>query len=200
MRNDVHQPAAWVSISECERMFMAVERRERATSCRSKDGSIGTMLFYSTWRKPLVRALEAEGVRTWEDLRALSTAALLRHSGVSRVSVEFVALQLHAHQPPALPPPAPAVRSRRSQPTVYFVRCGAFVKIGLTVNIQGRLATARTFVPYPLTLAHLIPCELADMAYLEAVYHEQFRPYHHRGEWFRDEGALATFLQTKGCP
>lgn len=198
MRNDVHQPGAWVSIAECERMFMAVERRERATFPGPDAGRMDGM-FYRHWRKPLVRALDAEGVTTWDDLRALSTAALLRHPGVSRVSVEFIALQLHAHPPPPVVAPAPLPTP--SEPVIYFVRCAGFVKIGLTTNIHRRLASARTFTPFPLTLAHLVRCEpAADLEVVESAYHARFHAHHHRGEWFRDEGELAAFLATKGCP
>ncbi len=73
---------------------------------------------------------------------------------------------------------------------VYFIYCGdqqnSPVKIGVTSNIEGRIANLQTGNPYILTCKALIPCEDKGQAYrLESYLHTRFKKKRMNGEWFR---------------
>jgi hypothetical protein len=84
---------------------------------------------------------------------------------------------------------------RRSvhDPIVYFIRAGDYVKIGRTHSIKTRLKELRTGCP--LELQVLKTCR--GGVSLEKELHDTLSAHHHRGEWFRLEGDLATFLGYK---
>jgi Meiotically up-regulated gene 113 len=71
---------------------------------------------------------------------------------------------------------------------IYFMhipQCSA-LKVGLSNDPQRRLREAGTFSPHPVYLLGTIP----GAEERERVLHEQFRDYHLRGEWFRDDPAV----------
>lgn len=72
-----------------------------------------------------------------------------------------------------------------AQPGLYFVQCGDFVKIGIAVDIVGRLSAIQVGNPYPVSLIGKIiePDTVARRA-LEQTWHMYWRHAHHRGEWF----------------
>lgn len=77
---------------------------------------------------------------------------------------------------------------------VYFIQCGAFVKIGITSHFSERMASIELCNPMPLRF-------LARFLYLpnqarkkEKELHRQFRDLHHRREWFRFEQPIADYL------
>jgi hypothetical protein len=70
---------------------------------------------------------------------------------------------------------------------VYAVQAGDSgpTKIGLTVNLSGRLSTLRTSCPYPLTLVYSVECgSLEEAEKIERHWHYYFGELHLRGEWF----------------
>ncbi len=79
--------------------------------------------------------------------------------------------------------------------TVYLIGCGEFVKIGYTRgHVETRLNDMAVGCPMQLTLLGQIPGSLK----LERTLHKLFHLYRHRGEWFRNEGSLAEFVQLVG--
>jgi hypothetical protein len=76
---------------------------------------------------------------------------------------------------------------------VYFVQSGCFVKIGFTTNLSKRIASLQTSATERLELIGSVKCT-ADR---ERLYHTNFGRYRLRGEWFKIEGELATFLQVR---
>lgn len=64
---------------------------------------------------------------------------------------------------------------------VYFVRCGEFVKIGTSENVEKRLAGLQTSSPYELDLEGTIPGERR----LEQRIHFENRSKNSQGEWFK---------------
>lgn len=77
---------------------------------------------------------------------------------------------------------------------IYFIRCAAFVKIGMTTDVWGRIACLQAACPYPLELLALEPWPPAELRAREQVLHQQFRRFHHRLEWFRLEADLASYI------
>lgn len=72
---------------------------------------------------------------------------------------------------------------------VYFVKSGespkAPVKIGVTVDIDTRLAQMQTGNPQPLLCMALIHCDSKEHAYdLEKYLHRRLRKFRIQGEWF----------------
>lgn len=88
--------------------------------------------------------------------------------------------------------PLPKARVRRG--VVYFVKNGARdrVKIGFSEGHQKRIASLQGASADRLMLIGTV----SGTRKTEIRMHKRFRAYRERGEWFRVEGALATFLKT----
>ena len=68
---------------------------------------------------------------------------------------------------------------------VYFIRCGKWVKIGWTENLDKRIAQFKTGNPHNVSLVAKFPCKSAKNArHLERMFHEKFEDYRRCGEWF----------------
>lgn len=80
---------------------------------------------------------------------------------------------------------------------VYIIRGGGFIKIGKAANVSRRLASMRTSQPFEVEVVKTF--EDCDGHTLERDLHQRFADSRHRGEWFREEGDLATWLK-EGCP
>jgi hypothetical protein len=76
----------------------------------------------------------------------------------------------------------------------YLIRCGDFVKIGITSDIEGRLRALESCNPHTLTVIALLRGGRA----LERALHKRFAEQRHRDEWFREEGELADWIDG-GC-
>lgn len=74
---------------------------------------------------------------------------------------------------------------------IYFVRAGNHVKIGHSKSHQGRLASLKTGNHEDLKVIGIVPGAPED----EKKMHKRFQKYRVRGEWFKIEGELATFLR-----
>lgn len=73
---------------------------------------------------------------------------------------------------------------------VYFIYCGdqqnSPVKIGVTSDIDSRIASLQTGNPYILKCKALIPCKDKNQAYnLESYLHDRFKKKRMVGEWFK---------------
>jgi len=80
---------------------------------------------------------------------------------------------------------------------VYVIRCKGFVKIGKAEDTGRRIAALQAANPFDIeVIAVLSNC---DGHVLERELHRRFSDHNHRGEWFRDEGKLAIWIQA-GCP
>lgn len=77
---------------------------------------------------------------------------------------------------------------------VYFIQCGAFVKIGYTADVASRFATIATSAPERPVLLHSFRGVRADERYL----HSRFASLRSHREWFRLEGALEAYLKELG--
>lgn len=161
-----------------------------------------SMTFYALWPLPLVRALQTEGVDTLDDLANMSPITLLSYRGVGPDGMRRIRayLALHGRVLRGYYRPAQPVDTPAPITGVYFVRCGSFVKIGRAKDVKARIASAATFVPYELELLHLEPTSPDQLAAREAAYHVQFAALRHRGEWFRLDGALQSFLEAQTTP
>lgn len=75
------------------------------------------------------------------------------------------------------------IKPMPKQGYVYFVQdCYGNVKIGMSKNINSRIGEY-TLLPTEPKLIHLI--ETSDMVKLECLFHEKFKKYRMRGEWFK---------------
>lgn len=74
---------------------------------------------------------------------------------------------------------------------VYFIRCGDMVKIGYSGTVSSRYTNIKVSSPHQTELLGTVP----GSNELERKLHRRFSEYHARGEWFRIEGKLASFLK-----
>lgn len=76
--------------------------------------------------------------------------------------------------------------------TVYFVKCGDFIKIGVAENdLDRRLRNLQCANPLPLEL--IATC--AGGYRKERAFHKQFAALRVRDEWFRFDGVLKEFVE-----
>lgn len=77
----------------------------------------------------------------------------------------------------------------------YVIRSGAFVKIGIAVDIEARFRTLLSSNPHDLECLVVFPGGRP----VERALHQRFAAHRHRDEWFRVEGSLAEWIDA-GCP
>lgn len=82
----------------------------------------------------------------------------------------------------------------------YFIRCGAFVKIGMSDDIRARFRVLKCSTPYDMTPLGFIAGAPVSVEELETELHAQFGELRHRGEWFRYEAALVEFIESNVQP
>jgi len=101
------------------------------------------------------------------------------------------------------PPPAPEPmrRDRRTEATVYFLRCDGFVKIGYSIDPHMRLRQIRsmdgTLFPGGIDCAatELLATEHGGFD-RERELHKQFKHLRHTGEWFTEAPELTEYINT----
>jgi hypothetical protein len=71
---------------------------------------------------------------------------------------------------------------------VYFIRAGddGPVKIGLTFDVASRMSALQLANAAMLRVIHSVDGDKDT----ESIAHEDFRPFHIRGEWFRFDGSM----------
>jgi hypothetical protein len=75
---------------------------------------------------------------------------------------------------------------------VYFISAGPFVKIGWSAGLgDNRLDDMQTGCPYRMQVEVSFEGTIRD----ERAMHWHFAQQHERGEWFRYEGRLKSFLE-----
>lgn len=77
------------------------------------------------------------------------------------------------------------------QAVVYFIKCGEFVKIGTTFDLNARRKAMLTDNPFELELLFTKQGSVPK----EKAFHAQFAQYRHRREWFRIEGTLKDWIE-----
>ncbi|MCC6775605.1 MAG: GIY-YIG nuclease family protein [Hyphomicrobiales bacterium] len=80
-------------------------------------------------------------------------------------------------------------RAKRT-PLVYFMTCQEFVKLGWTTDPYQRLMGSQVGNPHLIEL----PAMMRGGEREERILHREFKQYHHRAEWFRNEGDLKDLL------
>lgn len=73
---------------------------------------------------------------------------------------------------------------------LYFIRCGDFIKIGITTNILQRYRHLNTANPLPISVFMVGDGDVD----LERTIHEDFKELRVKGEWFRNEEPLTGFI------
>jgi hypothetical protein len=64
---------------------------------------------------------------------------------------------------------------------LYMMKCGPYVKIGVTDNVDIRLRSINSNNPYPVELIGLWEGE----GHREEEWHKSLSHLHHKGEWFK---------------
>lgn len=91
-------------------------------------------------------------------------------------------------------PPKPYYALSPPRVGVYVIGYGPYVKIGISLNIDERMAAIQTSAPEKLQLYAIIDGWLAE----EKALHRRFAGCRLRGEWFRKEGELEQWING-GC-
>lgn len=88
-----------------------------------------------------------------------------------------------------------------SPPRVYFLRCGDFVKIGYSSNLDKRVSAIQVGAPLPLAKLGVIRADTPmEARQLEELWHWRFGALHVHGEWFRAEGELLDVISKEVAP
>ena len=79
---------------------------------------------------------------------------------------------------------------------VYFLKCKAYVKIGISGNIRKRMASIQGANPFSVKLLYnFIAGEEEEAIKKEQYLHEIFSNNHYRGEWFEDTPYLRATIK-----
>lgn len=77
-------------------------------------------------------------------------------------------------------------------PVVYFIQAdNGLVKIGVSANLESRLATLQAMSPIPLTLCAWMHGGFS----LEQTLHDRFADCHSHGEWFKPNRDLEAYIK-----
>ncbi len=75
------------------------------------------------------------------------------------------------------------VAVNHSSPTVYFIRCGKYIKIGHTrSSLSSRIASLQTGNPEELEV--MFAWKTPNAVEAEGIFHKHFAHRHKRGEWY----------------
>jgi hypothetical protein len=97
--------------------------------------------------------------------------------------------------------PAPTLRDMRYEATVYFFRCGRYIKIGYSIDPLKRLRAIRagdgTRAPDEIdsALAVLVQTEPGGFG-RERDLHAKFSHLRHTGEWFTEAPELTQYIES----
>lgn len=80
---------------------------------------------------------------------------------------------------------------------VYVIKCGTHIKIGKAKNTSKRIASLQAANPDEIEVIAILT--EGDGHKLERQLHKRFAEHRHRGEWFKFNGSLATWV-AQGCP
>ena len=78
---------------------------------------------------------------------------------------------------------------------VYFLLSGQYVKIGMSMNVTGRVTQLQTSSPERIKFIAYIPCGTErDRRGLEAELHDMWAELRSHGEWFRATPELIAWI------
>lgn len=97
-------------------------------------------------------------------------------------------------QPPDEAPPVPSIHGPK-QGYIYVIDCAGHIKIGYSTTPQMRLNNLRSSSPFEITVLRIFEGTLEE----EQALLGKFAAHRLRGEWFKQEGALAEWIAA-GCP
>lgn len=122
----------------------------------------------------------------------------VRRAGAKKIAIsgKIGSPQFMAAYRAALKSPKVPVVKRTPLPVghcVYFIRGGAFIKIGKTRDLNARLPGIQTSYPEPLEVLLAI----GGGRNLEKALHQKFASLRAEGEWFRAEPNLLTYIDEK---
>ncbi|SDC05576.1 Meiotically up-regulated gene 113 [Bradyrhizobium brasilense] len=78
---------------------------------------------------------------------------------------------------------------------IYVVGFGPYIKIGYSTDLRRRIEDLECRLPEPLVIHATFP----GSRKIEAALHGKYDGLRLRGEWFRNEGPLAAWVN-EGCP
>src|SRR5689334_348035 len=83
---------------------------------------------------------------------------------------------------------------------VYFIKSGAFIKIGYSADIPGRVRDLQRFNPERLDVLGIIALPSPDALRLERLLHRHFAAGRYRYEWFRESEAILDYIEEHARP
>jgi hypothetical protein len=75
-------------------------------------------------------------------------------------------------------------RNKGKKRTLYFLRCGDYLKIGITHDLVRRVRQFKEGNPYPIVLEAYRSIPAAMARQIEMSVHAELAHVHHEGEWF----------------
>jgi hypothetical protein len=78
---------------------------------------------------------------------------------------------------------------------VYFIKSHDFMKIGRANKLATRLQRLQTGNPHPCTVEEVIRVPRKQALRYETSLHRTFAKVRHRGEWFRFEPPLSSYVE-----
>lgn len=79
--------------------------------------------------------------------------------------------------------------------SVYFIRCGSYVKIGRARSVRERLRALQSASPLEMAVVLVIKSDIDQDSLRERLLHEFFADERHRGEWFETSARIARFVR-----
>jgi hypothetical protein len=76
---------------------------------------------------------------------------------------------------------------------IYFVKCGRYIKIGQTNNIDTRIKEIRRNNPFKLEILLLLD-HIDEFSISEKAFHSHFDQYKFQGEWYYYQNELKYFV------
>jgi hypothetical protein len=96
-----------------------------------------------------------------------TTTLRIQRRGYSAVANEFLAPEHH-----------------NREVFIYAIRCGEFVKVGISADVNARMQAMLCDNPFRLKLVAKARCVAYLAGHAEHEAHKRLARYHHRREWF----------------
>lgn len=136
------------------------------------------------------------GPKLWLDQRrgtwTIADGRKKVRTGFTEDQRDLAVVAIHEYSNGTYQPERPKgpTRTFKSEPRkgVYVIGFGPYVKIGITLNIEERMAQLQT--PEPVELYGLLDGWLRE----ERDLHKRFAALRLRGEWFKKDGELAEWI------
>lgn len=175
------------------------------------------------WPHRVKRILRPLGIVGWESFAALTSIDALKVKGFSRKSLDWLRAELNRLSVPhllkteaeLLAEALDALRTAteqsiasRPQPRpflprqgVYFIRCGPYVKVGISDDVVFRHKSLIKLIPADLEPLGFIPMpDRAALLKRERELHDQFTAHRYRGEWFTMNAEIARAMSEEAKP